>query len=511
MDKYWLKVAFAPHLEDKHERRLYRFFEILPGALAWLTLIGLVLLSWLLPVWVAIFIITFDLYWLFRTVYLTSTLFVSYRKIKKNLSTNWPEEIKQFKKTKNIWQLVFLPTYKEGVEVVDATLEALKNTDWPKERMIVVFAQEERVGDYAKKIKKKVKEKYTSHFKHLFFTLHPTGIPGELAGKGSNLAYAGRWIKENFIDKEKIPHKNIIVSSFDIDTQVLPQYFSRLTYCYLTDPDPTHASYQPVPFYHNNIWQAPALARVIAYSATFWQMIQQERPEQQTTFSSHSMSFKSLVDVGFWQKNLVSEDSRIFLQKYLHYNSKYKITSLYYPVSMDANVTKGFWRNMTHIYKQQRRWAWGVENLPYTFFAFVKQKRISLKEKIRFSWILFEGFYSWATSALIIFLFGWLPLVLGGPEFNIQLLSYNLPRLTQWIMTLAMVGLATSAVLSAILMPAHGEGRRSALKRNKLWLVLEWILLPINLIIFGSIPALESQTRLMLGKYMGFWVTEKGE
>jgi hypothetical protein len=38
---------------------------------------------------------------------------------------------------------------------------------------------------------------------------------------------------------------------------------------------------------------------------------------------------------------------------------------------------------------------------------------------------------------------------------------------------------------------------------------LQWLLLPVTLIVFGAFPALESQTRMIINKPLGFWVTEK--
>ena len=117
-----------------------------------------------------------------------------------------------------------------------------------------------------------------------------------------------------------------------------------------------------------------------------------------------------------------------------------------------------------------------------------------------------EGFWSWGTNALLIFLLGWLPLALGGEKFNLMVLSYNLPRLTRTIMTLAMVGLIGSAIYSTILLPPRPVRHPF---RKYFYMVLQWALMPITIIVFGSIPGLEAQTRLMLGKYMKFWVTPK--
>ena len=102
---------------------------------------------------------------------------------------------------------------------------------------------------------------------------------------------------------------------------------------------------------------------------------------------------------------------------------------------------------------------------------------------------------------------GWLPLYLGGEAFNTTQLSYNLPQITKYIMTLAMVGIVTSAALTiAILPPRPPEYGRW----KHLMMVAQWPLLFITIIVFGAFPGLEAQTRLMFGKYMGFWVTPKG-
>lgn len=510
MKSEYINLSSAEDLSKPGDRSLYRFFELMPGFFSWLTLIFAFLLSWLIPFWVALFIIAFDVYWLCRVLYLSFHQVSSFRKMRANIEINWLKILRKRNDEdwKKIKHLVILPFAKEEKRVVRETILSLRDCQYPKEKMIIVLAVEERAGEEAKKTAGELEKEFKKVFLSFFTAFHPADVPGELAGKGANVNWSLKEIKEKLLSSLAIGEEDVIVSLFDIDTRPYPHYFSCLTWNYLNTKDPTEKSYQPIPVYNNNIWDSPAISRIIATSSTFWQMMQQERTEQLVTFSSHAMSLKTLLDVGY-PSNAVSDDSRIFWRTYFKKKGKYKVIPMYYPVSMDAVLAESLPKTMINQYKQQRRWSWGVENIPYVFFNFLKNpdaKKIGSKEKLSHCLTMIEGFWSWATCSILIFCLGWLPLFLGGQEFSTTLLSYNLPRLTSQIMTVAMIGMVVSGVISMLLLPQKPV--RYGNFRN-LSMILQWTLLPITLIFFGSIPALESQTRLMLKKPLGFWVTDK--
>jgi len=501
----YFKVGRASELSGRKDRYIYRILEILPGFLSWGTLIGIVLVSAYAPVYAAIFIIVFDVYWVLKTFYLSVHLRQNWKRMKHNLNVDWGSRLEKLKYG-NIVHLIILPFYDEPKETIEDGIKSILAAKYDKKKMAIVLAAEERAGDSAKNIAEELKEKYKDDFGYFIITIHPKDVPEEMAGKGSNISYAAQVVRKDILDFNNIRYEDVLVSAFDIDTVVYPQYFLCLTWHFLTSENPYRTSFQPVPIYNNNIWDAPALSRVVATSGTFWQMIQQERPERLATFSSHSVSFKTLHEVGYWQKNMVSEDSRIFWNAYVAFDTKYRTTPISYPVSMDANLAPTLWQTMKNIYKQQRRWTWGVENVPYVLFAFIKNKSIPMKEKIRMSFIKLEGFWSLTTNPLMIFLLGWLPLILGGKLFNETVLSYNLPIITRSLMLVAMTGLVVSAIIALTFLPEPPKEKR---KFGRTFMVLQWLLIPITMVFFGSFPGLDAQTRLMFGKYMGFWVTPK--
>ena len=508
--KNYLKIDKAVEIEEKKERIVYRILEIFPGALSWLTLFLLIFFSWQKPVWTAAFVIGFDTYWFLKSIYLSFHLRSAFKKMKKNLKIDWLKLLKKDfpEKWQSFYHLIIFPTYKESYEVLRGSFQSLVESDFPKEKMIVVLACEKRALPQAWEISEKIKKEFSKKFFKFLVTFHPDDIEGEIAGKGANETFAIRVAKNEIIDKLKIPYEKIIVSAFDADTQVEKGYFSCLLYHFLKEKDPYHASYQPVPLLTNNLWEAPGISKIMALSSSFWHLMNQEREEKHLTFSSHSIPFKSLVEIDFWQTNVVSEDSRIFWNLFLANNGNWKVVSLYYPVYMDANVAENFFKTFINLYKQQRRWAYGSADIAYFLYGFLKNKKIPFSKKINYGFFTIEGFWSWATNSLIIFFGGWLPLTLGGSRFKIMVQSFFLPSLTSKILTLAMIGLITNIWLTFQVLPPLREKKSKKLK-NYFLMILQWLLLPFNLVILGSLPALEAQSRLMLGKYMNFWPTPK--
>ena len=170
---------------------LRRLFEVLPATLSWSTLIGLSLLSFIVPLWIAIFVIVYDVYVLIRAAYMSIHLIYAYRRLAKMRSINWLrrcqnvsgdinqyittitkrldsnptwadhqllQDLRQIKQDRvtvlpwdNIHHIVILPTYDESLTVLRTSLTALAKSDFPLSHLHVVVGFEARIGDSAKR------------------------------------------------------------------------------------------------------------------------------------------------------------------------------------------------------------------------------------------------------------------------------------------------------------------------------------------------------------------------
>lgn len=524
-----------------------RMWEILPGLQFWSVFALAIILSFYKPVWAAIFIVCFDLYWLLKAMNTATHLIYSYRTFRVFVTLDWlsfietlpdrkqlelrfvklaqqatkkiarrfyEREIQRLRQLgdngvihrsyREFYHMVIIPFVDESFEVLDSTISALSETQYPKDRIILVLATEERAGEQAQITARQIKDKYGQLFSQAYITVHPDGLPGEIKGKSANASYAVQSLLPE-IESAGIGIDDVLISNFDSDTIVHPQYFGRVMYAFLTNPKPYRRSYQPIAIYNNNIWDSPAFIRVVSVSNSFWQFTESSRPDRLRTFASHTMTLRALVEVGFWKKDIINEDGYIFWQCYLHYEGDYEVVPLFIPVSLDTCLADTFWQTLKNQYKQKKRWAYNVEYYPHLIPALLKSKA-PWRNKFYKLFQYVEGNFNWATASVLITTLGWLPLFVGGPEFTESVIAYNLPHATKTLMTIATGFLIFSVYINLILLPPrpkkYGIGR-------SLMMYAQWFLVPATSLIFGSLPAIESQTRLMLGYYLEFWVTPK--
>lgn len=544
------------------ERRIQRALEILPGGLTWGVIVGMLLASWLFPIGAAVFVIVFDVYWIFLTLYVAFFSVVSFRGLRRGMRTDWQErmtrvhdteaylrdvsarydalghtlrterrsfrerrairherrELKRFAVElreissrgaeipdyRDIIHAVLLPTAGEGPEIIEPALRSIADSDFPNAQIVILLATEEREPEETRLPKVEyLRSKFDGVFRDFIVTTHEVAT-GEMKCKASNAAYAARKLR-SYLDTNGIAHDRVVFSNFDCDSVVHPAYFSALTYAYITDPDRLRRAYQPIPMYDNNIWDTNAFVRVTMIGSSFWHMYQGTRKEM-VTFSSHSEPFDTLVRVGFWPVNMISEDSIIFWKAFAYFHGDYQVRVIPLPISLDATLADTYWKTITNSYKQKRRWAYGIEGFPVTMRAIWPDRKAPLLRKLRVTFEMLEGHLSWAVAPLILSFLGWLPLFFGGETFSQTVLAHNLPAVTQTLMTISMGGLVVFVSLSFFMLPPRPE--RYGPFRSML-MFIQWAMAPLFALL-GALPAIDAQTRLMLGKYFGeFWVTEK--
>ncbi len=485
--------------------------------------------------------------WVLRLFYLTIFLFLSYFRLSIEKDTDWlgrirgmdrfdnylaetrkachekgwdrrlshwlhRKDVERLKKSGNIpprsseiFQLVVIPVIKESPSVVAANVLSVAQNKASIRQTIVALAVEARAERSVREGMAKIADEYRDQFMEFLVVEHPDGLPGEARVKGANISYAAKAAAKYF-EEHKIPFENVIVSCFDADTVVGPDYFACLTYCFMNCPDRHRASFQPIPVFHNNIWEVPGFARVVETGSSFFQLIETTDPKRLVTFSSHSMSFKALVEVGYWSADMISEDSGIFWKSYLYFDGLYHVVPMPMTLSMDIVDAGSWWGTLGSLYKQKRRWAWGVENFPLVMRGFLANKKISFYDKLQHGFKLFEGQVTWAALPFLLTFVGWLPAISAGNEFSNTVLYYNAGRFTQAIFGLSTIALLGTIIMSLRLLPEKKK------KFSLFWTLihgLEWFLVPFILVFLSAMPALDAQTRLMFNRRMEFWVSDK--
>ena len=482
-----------------------RFFEMVPALITWSVLLLPLLVAFYFPALVAIFVILFDIYWLLRSIRLNFDLVQSYRRLKSALTSDWHTKL-QAQCPESAWphHVILLPYYNENKDILRMACESVTKQHYPLKKIFIVLAIEERGGAGILASALEVQAEYRGLFADVCVYVHPDGIVGEVKGKGPNINYAVQQFELDVVGPQNLAANDILINCLDGDAKLHVQHCAHYAHAFLANGRDPKAIYQFIPMYHNNIWDTPALMRVVATGSSFWLMMEANRPEKLRTFASYGMSLATLKADEYWDKTSIIEDGVQYWRNLIAFDGQGYVKPVFTPVYQDAVLSEGYLRTYIGQYIQLRRWAWGASDFALIMPEFIRNKRIPFAIKVSETLTLLSGHIPRATAPLLLFVSGWFPLF--NEQFRGTVLAFNLPIITSNLLTLAMLGLSSAIVLGMMLLPT--PHRKYPWHRHVMQ-VLQWAFSPFVTIIFGAVPAIDAQTRLAFGKRLEWMVTEK--
>ncbi len=489
----------------RHPIRTKRALEILPGFSSWFLILFPIWGSFVAPKFVAYYVIVFAVYWLYRSINLAIFATIAQRKVKKNSKNDILAKLKkQFPKRWNsIHHLIIIPTFQEPLSTLENTLTGLSKQSFPRKNIHIMLSFEEREGNEADQKAAFLQKKFAHVFGHLWSTKHPD-IHGEIKGKSSNTAWGAKKAKKLLVDQAGLAIEDITITSEDADAILHPYYFSYLTYGFLSSDKPYNKSWQASICFYNNIWQVPAPIRVLAATQSVTQIYILARRDRLINFSTYSVSLKHIEDIGYWDTDVIPEDYRLFFKSYFAKNGDFEVEPIFLPIYADAAQSTGFWSTMRNQYEQMKRWAWGVSDDAYIIRHFILNDKAPFIDKTLRVFKVIEDHFLWPVNWFAITVSAMMPPLLNH-QFSRTIIGKTLPQVSSTLLTISMVSMLSIFIIDA--------SNRPPKPNRNFWSyisqALEFFLIPIIGFFFSALPGIDAHTRLMLGKYMEYRVTEK--
>jgi len=194
------------------------------------------------------------------------------------------------------------------------------------------------------------------------------------------------------------------------------------------------------------------------------------------------------------------------LQSFFAKKGLVEVEPIFLPTSIDAPAGKTYFSALRNRYQQCKRHAWGATDIPYAIKQAFKHPEIPFLTRFFRVYKVIESHLLWSTNWFILTLGAWLPALIN-PFFRQTALSYNLPRISQYILSTCLIFLAIMIILDRLIRPKLA--RKEASRLYPLWENIQWVLMPVAALFMAVLPAIDSQTRLMIGKRLEYKVTEK--
>lgn len=408
----------------------------------------------------------------------------------------------------DVRHVVLLPNYREPVDVLVRTLEGLAAQHRARERLIVVLAMEEREPESLAK-GEALAERFTGRFLETIVTVHPAGLPGELACKAANMTWAAGEARAA-LDRLGIPVERATVTSCDADSVLHPAYCAAVSHLFAHDELRWKRFWQAPMLYYNNIWEVPAPIRYSTWFIQAGQMSELAMPFYASLpISTYTLSMRLAEETGWWDPAVISEDWHVYLRCLFESDWDVHETAVFLPTRSDATDGPTPIRALVNRYHQVLRHAWGAEDVGYMVSEMLARRRarglraIGRLVQVTHDHVMRVGVWFFMVSAYVSQATSHRAYA-GGHVLDAPVLHGPTP-----IHYLFAVGGACIAVTIALELLRNPPPHKLRFGHAAVEIAAMWFLAPIMGLFLGVLPALHAQTKLAAGLPLAWKVTPK--
>lgn len=444
-------------------------------------------------------------------------------------STDWKAHYYAYKTDKSLaWDtvhhMVIIPNYKEPLVILRRTLNVLKNQYEADKRITIVMAMEAGEENCIKKAEL-LEAEYSQYFKHFYFTVHPSGLPGEMQCKSANEAWAARWVKRKLVDELGYDIDHICVTTMDADTRWHPQHFFALTALFALDEKRYMRFWQAPMRYHGNIWDINPLLRIVNAYATAFELSYLASPWWLAMpMSSYALSLRLLDTSGYWDGDVIADEWHMFIKAYFARGGGVTLKEVMLPFMADATIGEGLLGELKERYLQTLRHGWGSKEIGYMIAKIIDHPEVEFLPSMRLLLRISHDILLAGAGWVILTVGSQLPVLLHpeiAPFLPMDLLqnSAHAPEIVingllanpAWLLLLISSTMILTLAIVFWYIDVHVRPPRTKPQTamERFWTILSFPLMPLLTLVVLAIPTIQAQTRLLLGIPLQFRVSKK--
>ncbi|KAL4819835.1 glycosyl transferase family group 2-domain-containing protein [Aspergillus spinulosporus] len=269
-----------------------------------------------------------------------------------------------------VTQAIIIPNYNEDIDTLRETLDVLAGHPRARSQYEIYLAMEQNEAGAAEKAEKLVCS-FEKSFALIQPTFHPMGLPSEIAGKSSNVAFAARHIVQIHQTELKAGICDVVITVMDADTNLWQDYFTEIRRLHYAHPTTSNRTLYCCPIiFDRNSNDSPILVRC---ADLLWSFAGLSTMYPGSTMSIptsvYSLPLTLASNVGGWDSDPMSigEDMHMMLKCYFETNGDLVSQVVHAPASqcnVSSEVTRpGLRRELDTCaarYRQALRHMWGA-------------------------------------------------------------------------------------------------------------------------------------------------------